>query len=136
MLADRRFRPTLAELGREVGRVAAAERISLEGFNGFDPHAFSPSGSAAAIEQCFDDMVAFNRRSAKSQAAASGAISPSASAAPRSMPSLSQFCRLRAGTGSQFPCWSRLVELVHELEQGRSAMGLPMLERLAEARMA
>ena len=52
VLADRRFRPTLAELGREVGRVAAAERVSLEAFNGFDPHAFSPErvrGGARAL---------------------------------------------------------------------------------------
>ena len=52
------------------------------------------------------------------------------------MPSSSQFCRSRARHGLAVPLLARLVELVHELEQGRSAMGLPMLERLAEARVA
>ena len=135
VLADRRFRPTLAELGREVGRVAAAERISLEAFNGFDPHAFSPSGSAAAIEQSFDDMVAFNRRSAKSH---SGIWRDLAVRKRRTEidAQLVPILPIARRHGLAVPLLSRLVELVHELEQGRSAMGLPMLERLAEARMA
>ena len=133
MLADRRFRPTLAELGREVGRVAAAERISLEAFNGFDPHAFSPNGSAAAIEQSFDDMVAFNRRSAKSH---SGIWRDLAVRKRRTEidAQLVPILPIAHRHGLAVPLLSRLVELIHELEQGRSAMGLPMLERLAEAR--
>ena len=135
VLADRRFRPPLAELGREVGRVAAAERISLEAFNGFDPHAFSPNGSAAAIEQSFDDMVAFNRRSAKSH---SGIWRDLAVRKRRTEidAQLVPILPIAHRHGLAVPLLSCLVELVHELEKGRSAMGLPMLERLAEAHMA
>ena len=67
MLAAPRFRPALAALGREVGPRGCGRGVSgLEAFNGFDRHAFSPGRPDAALERSFDDMVAFNRRSAKS----------------------------------------------------------------------
>jgi 2-dehydropantoate 2-reductase len=35
------------------------------GFNGYDPKAFGPDGTAQAVDVSFEAMVAFNRRSAK-----------------------------------------------------------------------
>ncbi|MFL5336115.1 MAG: ketopantoate reductase family protein [Geminicoccaceae bacterium] len=135
VLAAPRFRPTLAELGREVARVAAAEGVGLEAFNGFDPHAFSPGGSDAALERSFDDMVAFNRRSAKSH---SGIWRDLAVRKRRTEidAQLLPILPIARRHGVEAPLLARLVELVHELEQGRSAMGLSMLERLAEACVA
>jgi 2-dehydropantoate 2-reductase len=135
VLADRRFRPTLADLGREVGRVAAAEKVRLEAFNGFDPHAFSPEGSAAALEQSFDDMVAFNRRSAKSH---SGIWRDLAVRKRRTEidAQLVPILPIAQRHGLQLPLLARLVELIHELEQGRSARGEPTLDRLVQARAA
>ena len=46
VLAVRRYRPVLAALGREVAAVAAAERVRLEPFDGFAPHAFTPGAPA------------------------------------------------------------------------------------------
>jgi 2-dehydropantoate 2-reductase len=64
-LADPRYRSVLTGLGREVGAVAAAEGVATEGFDGFDPSAFAPNAPAGRTEQSFADMVAHNRRSAK-----------------------------------------------------------------------
>lgn len=132
VLADRRFRPALAELGREVGRVAAAEGIALEAFNGFDPHAFGPGGSDATIEQSFDDMVTFNRRSAKSH---SGIWRDLAIRKRRTEidAQLVPILPIARRHGLALPLLARLVELIHALEQRRSVMGRAMLERLAEA---
>ncbi len=58
-------RPALTALAREVMAVAAAERVTVMGFNGYDPAAFGEHGVAEAIDASFDAMVAFNRRSAK-----------------------------------------------------------------------
>src|SRR6185503_4485623 len=53
-------------LGAEILRVATAENVRPEGFNGFDPAAFVDGASPAATQRSIDDMVAHNRRSAKS----------------------------------------------------------------------
>jgi 2-dehydropantoate 2-reductase len=135
VLAAPRFRPALAELGREVARVAAAEGVGLEAFNGFDPHAFCPGGTDAALERSFDDMVAFNRRSAKSH---SGIWRDLAVRKRRTEidAQLVPILPIARRHGVEVPLLARLVELVHELEQGRSVLGVPMLERLAEAQAA
>jgi 2-dehydropantoate 2-reductase len=65
VLDSRPARPALVALAREVMAVAAAEGATPMGFNGYDPAAFGPNGTAAAIDASFDAMVAFNRRSAK-----------------------------------------------------------------------
>jgi len=41
------------EIAREVMRVARARRITPEGFNGFDPHAFSPDADRGNIVKAF-----------------------------------------------------------------------------------
>src|SRR5438552_17516272 len=46
-------------------RESRARHITPEGFNGFDPHAFAPDADRAIAERSRDEMVAFNRRSAK-----------------------------------------------------------------------
>ena len=58
-------RAALTDLARDVMAVAAAEGVSVMGFNGYDPAAFGPGGTAQAIDASFDGMSAFNRRSAK-----------------------------------------------------------------------
>lgn len=65
VLGEPRFRPALMELAREVCRVARAKGIRLESFDGFDPAAFEPEADDAAAARSLDDLVAFNRRSAK-----------------------------------------------------------------------
>lgn len=65
VLDSREARPVLTALAREAMAVAAAERVSPMGFNGYDPAAFGPAGTREAIDASFDAMVAFNRRSAK-----------------------------------------------------------------------
>jgi 2-dehydropantoate 2-reductase len=65
VLESREIRPILTALAREVMTVAAAEQVTPMGFNGYDPAAFGPGGTRAAIDASFDAMVAFNRRSAK-----------------------------------------------------------------------
>ncbi len=65
VLDSRPARPALTSLAREVMTVAAAESATPMGFNGYDPAAFGPNGTEAAIDASFDAMVAFNRRSAK-----------------------------------------------------------------------
>src|SRR6185437_4710750 len=56
VLGSRDARPTLTALAREVMAVAAAEGVTPMGFNGYDPAAFGPQGTGAAIDASFDAM--------------------------------------------------------------------------------
>ena len=70
VLAHPKYRTALIALAREVVAVADALQIRLEGFNGFDPLAFGNAADGVeadvAANKSMDDLVAFNRRSAKS----------------------------------------------------------------------
>ena len=52
-------------LAREILAVASARGIKPESFDGFDPAAYLPAAPPGAAEQSLDDLVAHNRRSAK-----------------------------------------------------------------------
>ena len=131
VLAAERYRPALTAVGREVAMVAAAEAITLEPFNGFDPTAFA-TGDAAALGRSFDDMVAFNRRSAKSH---SGVWRDIAVRRRRTEidHQIAPIVDIGHGHGVATPLTARLVELIHDLEQGRAQQGWPVLDALAAA---
>lgn len=64
-IADALDHPDYRTLYIEVLRVADALSIQPEAFNGFDPQAFMPDTPEAVSQQSIDEMVAFNRKSAK-----------------------------------------------------------------------
>src|SRR5262249_14407432 len=65
-LALPRYFALYRALGAEVLDAAAAGQVRPEGFNGFDPAAFAAGADPAATRRSIDEMVAHNRRSAKS----------------------------------------------------------------------
>jgi 2-dehydropantoate 2-reductase len=106
------------ELGREVMRVAAAEGVSPEAFNGFDPSAFVPGATEAQAIASMDEMVAFNRKSAKTH---SGIWRDLAVRKRRTEvdAQLGWVVHFGALHGVPTPITARLVEQVHELEDGK-----------------
>jgi len=119
-------------LGAEVLRVAAAERISPEGFNGFHPAAFQVGADAAAAQRSIDEMVAHNRRSAKSH---SGIWRDLAVRKRRTEvdAQIAIVAEIAAAHGRTTPVLDRLVRLVHEIEDGQRPQGRANLDALAEA---
>jgi 2-dehydropantoate 2-reductase len=65
VLADEDVRPTLVGLAREAVTVASAIGVRMERFDGFDPGAFAPGVFPERAWDCLDDLVRFNRASAK-----------------------------------------------------------------------
>ena len=59
------YRDLFIALAQEVLAVSAAQGVTPEGFNGFEPAAYLPGADPAAANRSLDEMVAFNRRSAK-----------------------------------------------------------------------
>jgi 2-dehydropantoate 2-reductase len=117
-LADPRYRDVYIDIAREVMRVARARGITPEGFNGFDPHAFAPDAGAGVAERSLDEMVAFNRRSAKTH---SGIWRDIAVRKRRTETDaqLGPIVTLGAEAGVPTPMVSRLIALMHEVEDGR-----------------
>jgi 2-dehydropantoate 2-reductase len=129
VLGSREARPALTALAREVMAVAAAEGLTPMGFNGYDPAAFGPAGTGAAIDASFDAMVAFNRRSAKTHTGVWRDIAVH----HRKTECDAQFApiqKLARKHGIAIPHVERLVSLMREVESGARPQALDNLALL------
>ena len=128
-LADPSYRDVYIEIAREVMRVARARHITPEGFNGFDPHAFAPDADRKVAERSLDEMVAFNRKSAKTR---SGIWRDIAVRKRRTETDaqLGPIVALAAEAGVPTPMVSRLIALMHEVEDGRRSQSHETLDLL------
>lgn len=130
VLDDRGARPLLTRLGQEVGRVAAAEGIRTEAFNGFDPAAFMPDAAQATMTRSFDAMVAHNRRSAKSHSG----IWRDLAVRKRKTEAEAQLGPIVAAGrkhGLAVPLTERLIGMVSEIEAGKRPLAADNLVELA-----
>jgi 2-dehydropantoate 2-reductase len=128
-LADPAYRDLYIEIAREVMRVARARRITPEGFNGFDPHAFAPDAERGIAERSLDEMVAHNRKSAKTH---SGIWRDIAVRKRRTETDaqLGPIVALGAEAGVPTPIVSRLIALMHDVEDGRRPQSHDTLDLL------
>lgn len=108
-------------LGAEVMAVAAAEGVTPEGFNGFDPAAFMPGAKGAGARRSIDTMVAFNRTSTKTH---SGVWRDLAVRKRRTEvdAQIAPIAEIGATHRLACPLTTRLVEMIHEIEEGRRPM--------------
>ena len=129
-LAMPRHRPLYVALAREILAVAAARGVTPEPFDGFDPAAYLPTAPSGAADRSLDDLVAHNRRSAKSHSGIWRDL------AVRRRPTevdaqLGIVVTLGAETGVSTPLTARLVSLVHDVERGARAQSIEILDSLA-----
>lgn len=128
-LARGEDRALYVALGREVMRVAVAHGVKPEAFNGFDPAAFLPGAGDAQADASMNEMVAFNRKSAKTH---SGiwrdlAVRKRRTEVDAQLGWVVHFGRQHA---LPTPLTARLVDLIHDLEDGRRALGRANLDEL------
>ena len=97
--------------------MAAAEGITPEAFNGFDPNAFLPDTPRSVSERSLDDMVTFNRRSAKSH---SGIWRDLSVRKRRTEVDalLGPVAIMGQDRGVPTPLIARLISLIHAIEDG------------------
>lgn len=124
------YRPLFIALAREILAVAAARGISPEGFDGFDPSSYLPRAPQGAPEQSLDALVAHNRRSAKTH---SGIWRDLAVRKRRTEvdAQLGIVVALGAEAGVPTPLTTRLVELIHDIENGVREQSLHTLDALS-----
>ena len=131
-LAMPEYRHLYIALAREILAVAEARGVTLEGFDGFDPAAYAPRAAPGAAERSLDDLVAHNRRSAKTH---SGiwrdlAVRKRATEVDAQLGIVST---LGKDVGVATPLTDRLVELIHDIETGVRLQSLGTLDLLADA---
>ncbi|WP_127753633.1 2-dehydropantoate 2-reductase [Devosia sp. 1566] len=105
-------------LGREVMAVARARGVTPLGFNGFDPAAFMPGSSTEDAKRSIAAMEEHNRHTAKTHSGVWRDIA----VRKRKTEVDAQFAiiiDLAKEAGVEAPITKRLVELVHEVENGR-----------------
>jgi 2-dehydropantoate 2-reductase len=129
------YRDLYIALAREILTVAAARGVEPQAFDGFDPMAYSRSAGQDAASRSLDDLVAFNRRSAKTH---SGIWRDLAVRKRRTEvdAQLGIVVELGREAGVSTPLTERLVELIHDVETGARAQSLATLDLLALERPA
>ena len=118
-------------LVQELLAVADAEGIAPIGVNGFDPQAFV-QGDTAAIGRSLTAMADFNRASAKARSG----IWRDLAVRKRRTDCAAQLAPVRAAArrhGLGTPLTDRLLDLIAEVEDGRSAQGPALIGRLTDA---
>jgi 2-dehydropantoate 2-reductase len=125
------YRELYIALAREILAVAAARGVRPEGFDGFDPASYLPEAPAGAAERSLDELVVHNRKSVKTH---SGIWRDLAVRKRRTEvdAQLGIIVTLGEQSGVTAPLTKRLVELIHEIENGTREQSLETLDALAE----
>lgn len=117
------------QVGREVMAVATARGVRPIGFNGFDPAAFAPDAPLQASQASIAALAEFNRHTAKTH---SGIYRDLAVRKRRTEvdPQIGMIATLGAEVGVATPAIIRLVELIHDIEEGRRSLSESSFEEL------
>jgi 2-dehydropantoate 2-reductase len=121
--------PVWRRLGGEVMAVAAERGVTPVGFDGFDPASFLFSSSDVERLKSVADLADFNRRTAKTH---SGIWRDLAVRKRRTEidQQIGVIANLASDVGIETPAIDRLVELVHDIEEGRRTQSLETFEEL------
>ncbi len=120
-LARPEMMPVWRAIGREVCEVTLAEGIVPMGFNGYDPNAFMPNAPRELAEKAVADLVVFNRPSAKTHSGIWRDLFVRKRTTEVDV-QIKPIADIGARHGIATPTISKLVALIHEIEQGRRPM--------------
>jgi len=123
--------PAFHRLSQEVMAVAMARGVKPLGFGGFDPAAFAPGAEEAVARAAIAWLVEFNRASAKTH---SGVYRDLAVHKRRTAVDyqVAAVAGLGREAGIETPALRKLVELVHDIEDGRRPQSRETLQALIE----
>ncbi len=119
-------------VAREVMQVATARKIKPLGFSGFDPAAFFPGAPEAHSRASVAELAEFNRHSAKTH---SGIWRDLAVRKRKTEidPQIGIIATLGREAGVDTPVIRRLVELIHDIEDGRRPRSFATFQVLIDA---
>ena len=130
-LASERHFPVFDRVAREVMAVAAKRGVSPLGFNGFEPAAFMPGASDAAARKSVAALAEYNRHTAKTH---SGVWRDLAVRKRKTEvdAQIAVVAPLAREVGLKTPALDHLVELSHDIEDGRREQSWETLDRLLD----
>ena len=118
VMASEPHRPLLEALAREVMSVAEAKGLTLEGFDPYEPSGFTKDADAAATRAAFETMVDYRNRSEKRHSGMWRDI-----AVRKRKTEVNQLLvpmvEEAGAQGVPVPLNKRMIELVHDIEEGR-----------------
>jgi 2-dehydropantoate 2-reductase len=119
-------------LGREVMAAARARKVVPIGFNGFDPESFMPEAPSARSKASIAMLAEFNRHTAKTH---TGIYRDLAVRKRKTEidPQIGIIVELAREAGVATPALARLVELIHDIEDGRKPMAFETFQLLLDA---
>ena len=129
--ADPARGPALMGLAREVMKTAVAEGVDPKPFNGFEPAAFMPDAGDDAARKSLADLAEFNSKTAKTH---TGIYRDLAVRKRKTEvdPQVGSVAEIAAGHGVNTPLLRRLVELIHDIEDGRRDMSADTFHELTK----
>jgi len=129
--ADPRRFPVFDALGREVIAIAMARKITPVGFRQFDPEAFAPSASAERARAAIATLAEYTSHGAKTH---SGVWRDLAVRKRKTEvdQQIAIMATIAAEMGIRTPAITRLVELVHDVEDGRRDLSFDTFQQLID----
>jgi 2-dehydropantoate 2-reductase len=129
--ADPARGPALMGLAREVMLTARAEGVDPKPFNGFKPAAFMPDADDTAALQSLADLADFNSKTAKTH---TGIYRDLAVRKRKTEvdPQVGAVTVIAAKHGIKTPLLNRLVELIHDIEDGNREMSVETFHELTK----
>jgi 2-dehydropantoate 2-reductase len=129
--ADPARGPALIGLAREVMATARAEGVTPRPFNGFEPEAFMPGASDAQARACLAALAEFNSKTAKTH---TGIWRDLAVRKRRTEvdPQVGAVAEIAKDHGIATPLLDRVVELIHDIEDGRRDLSAETFAALSE----
>lgn len=114
-------------VGREVMSAARARGVKPVGFNGFDPAAFAPEASIEQSRASIKALAEFNSNSAKTH---SGIWRDLAVRKRKTEvdPQIGIIVSLAREAGVETPCLRNLVNLIHDIEDGRKPQSSELIQ--------
>jgi 2-dehydropantoate 2-reductase len=130
-LASERHFPVFDRVAREIMAVAARRGVRPLGFNGFEPEAFMPGAPEAAARKSVAALAEYNRHTAKTH---SGIWRDLAVRKRKTEvdAQIAVVAPLAREVGLATPVLDRLVELIHDIEDGRRPQSWETLDRLLD----
>lgn len=119
-------------LGREVTAVAAARGVTPRGFGAFDPKAFAPDASESEALNVIAWLAAYTSQSAKTHSGIHRdlAVRKRKTEVDLQIGVIGELAREK---GIPTPALDRLVELIHDVEDGRRPQGMETFNALLRA---
>jgi 2-dehydropantoate 2-reductase len=127
--ADESRRPAWRALGREVMAVARARGVTPRGFNGFDPSAFAPEAPDAVTDASIQALVGFTSQTAKTHTGIWRDLAVRKRKTEVDQ-QIGTIVRLAQDAGVETPALRAVVDLIHDIEDGRRPQAPDTLQEL------